>query len=242
MENNLREVVDYLIKEGEEKVKTFEIDGKTFANRRLEKIEVIEPMAAAVTLTTLTGLIDYIKAGVDGLKDKTLILHVVNPELIYLQSEMRGDKRRETYIQCEAILPNNITIENFMDTERFSIMLQSSFVENEDRNILLKIVGNIVEDTVRTTVDDGVSQMVTAKTGVATQGNVVVPNSVTLAPFRTFPEVQQPESKFVFRLKEGPKAALFQADGGAWRNETMKRIKDYLETSLKELPNIKIIS
>lgn len=64
---------------------------------------------------------------------------------------------------------------------------------------------------------------------------VVVPNPVTLAPYRTFVEVKQPESKFVFRMRkseEGPQAALFEADGGAWKIEAMQRVKEFLEDKL----------
>ncbi|OSA97223.1 hypothetical protein B2H85_16310, partial [Clostridium botulinum] len=65
---------------------------------------------------------------------------------------------------------------------------------------------------------------------------------VALAPYRTFPEVQQPTSKFIFRMQQGPKAAIFEADGGAWRNQAMQSIKAYLQEELKEIQNINIIS
>ena len=49
--------------------------------------------------------------------------------------------------------------------------------------------------------------------------DVKVPNPVTLRPFRTFIEVEQPESKFIFRMREGGRCAIFEADGahGSWR-------------------------
>jgi len=72
--------------------------------------------------------------------------------------------------------------------------------------------------------------------------DVLVPNPVVLAPFRTFPEVIQPESKFIFRMQSGPQAALFEADGGAWRNEAMGRIKTYLEEQLNVIESIRVIS
>jgi len=71
--------------------------------------------------------------------------------------------------------------------------------------------------------------------------NIKVPNPVVLAPFRTFREIAQPESKFVFRMQQGPRCALFEADGGAWRLEAMKRSKAYLEEELEGL-EIPIIS
>lgn len=42
-------------------------------------------------------------------------------------------------------------------------------------------------------------------------------------------------------MKEGPRCALFEADGGIWRNEAIKNIKAYFEKSLKtEISNGKI--
>ncbi|MFX4306338.1 hypothetical protein F8N00_13185 [Exiguobacterium sp. A1_3_1] len=100
--------------------------------------------------------------------------------------------------------------------------------------MILKMVGNLKEDNVRGVGDDGISQAVTMKTGVATVADVKVVNPVTLAPYRTFIEVDQPESKFVLRMQNGPRVALFEADGGAWKNEAIRNIEDYLMEALSE--------
>ena len=121
-------------------------------------------------------------------------------------------------------------------------MLQSAFVDNKDKSILLKYTGLVQDDAVKTIGDNGVSQAVTIKTGVASVGQAEVPNPVTLAPYRTFPEIIQPESKFIFRMKEGPSAALFEADGGAWRNQAILGIKEYLKEALKDNENVEIIA
>ena len=84
--------------------------------------------------------------------------------------------------------------------------------------------------------DDGVTQQITAKTGIKLE-NVPVPNPVRLAAFRTFREVEQPESVYVLRLRRGPKlpqVALFIADGDAWKLEAMTRVFDFLKGALPE--------
>jgi len=48
-------------------------------------------------------------------------------------------------------------------------------------------------------------------------------------------------SKFVFRMQNGPRAALYEADGGAWRLAAMKNIKAYLENELQGY-SVKVIS
>ena len=70
--------------------------------------------------------------------------------------------------------------------------------------------------------------------------DVVVPNPVRLKPYRTFAEVDQPESNYVFRIseqnddKKTPIFKLVEADGGLWKNEAMQNIKKYLEVELKK--------
>lgn len=237
-----KEALEYLVELGREYDPTIEVDGRTYSTQNIQLVK--DPKPAQIETTTLTALVDYLKSDMDE-KYGTLLVHVVSPSEVRLHSELRSDQDRETYIVCKALTPNNIVFNRFSDTEQFNIMLQSSFVENEDRQILLKVTGTIQDKAVKEVGDDGVSQAVTIKTGVAKVGDVVVPNPVLLAPFRTFPEIEQPESKFIFRMQSGPSAALFEADGGAWRNEAMKRIKEYLTVELiekAELKGIEIIS
>lgn len=232
--------IQYLVETGEQKLVTQEINGQTYSNKRLERITL--PTPSTIKATTLTALVDYIKSNHDKKCSESLLVHVISPSEVALLSELRPDYNRENYMTCEALLPDNIYFDRFIDTEQFNIMLQSSFIENQDRNLLLKVTGCIKDSAVKEIGDDGVSQAATIKTGVASVNDVIVPNPVKLAPFRTFPEIEQPESKFIFRMRTGPQAALYEADGGAWRNEAMIRIKAFLQEELKELTNIKVIS
>ncbi|MCM0648664.1 hypothetical protein NBE98_09785 [Clostridium swellfunianum] len=233
-----RQALEYLVNLGE--VKILDVDGKKFSSKELYPVR--DPKPSKLIVATLTALVDYLKSNVDKKSSEKLLIHVISPDKVALYSELREDKEREIYMQCEALTPNNIRYNNFMDTESFNIMLQSSFVDNNDKTILLKVTGNVKEENVQQVGDDGVSQAVAIRTGVASVANVVVPNPVTLAPFRTFPEIKQPESKFIFRMQSGPRAALYEADGGAWRNEAMNRIKEYLQDMLVDVENIEIIS
>ena len=234
-----REALEYLVNLGEKKEPIIELDQGTFSRVSLNR--VTEPVASKLTVSTLTGLVDYIKTNVDHLEGK-LLIQVKSPEEVALYSPLNADREREKYVSAEAILPNNVAYERFLDTERFNIMLQSAFVDDEDKSKLLKYTALITDDTVKNFGDDGISQKVTVKTGVVSVSDAVVPNPVTLAPFRTFPEVEQPESKFIFRMKEGPSAALFEADGGAWRNKAILNIKAYLEKELEHNHNVEIIA
>lgn len=233
-----RQALEYLVNLGE--VKILDVDGKKFSSKEIYPVR--DPKPSKLIVSTLTALVDYLKSNVDKKSSEKLLIHVISPDKVALYSELREDKDREAYIQCEALTPNNIRYNNFIDAESFNIMLQSSFVDNNDKALLLKVTGCIKEDAIKAVSDDGVSQAATIKTGVASVADVKVPNPVTLAPYRTFPEIKQPESKFIFRMQSGPRAALYEADGGAWRNEAMNRIKEYLQDMLAEVKNIEIIS
>lgn len=232
-----REALEYLVGLGV--VEILEVDGQKYSTKKLNHVK--EPKAEGLITTTLTALVDYVKSGIDE-KFSKLLVHVVSPSEVALYSELRTDNERECYMVCKALTPNNIKYNSFLDAETFNIMLQSSFIENESKALLLKVVGNVKEENVQTVGDDGVSQAVGIRTGVASTTNVIVPNPVVLAPFRTFPEVRQPESKFIFRMQSGPRAAIYEADGGAWRNEAMYLIKEYLKLMLKDIEGIEIIS
>ena len=235
----IKGAIELLIREGEGKFIKENIHGATYTNKNLERIQV--PMANAIKTTTLTSIVDYIKENVDSSSDENIIIHVESYNEVSIKKELNLDRKRECLMRAEALTPQ-ITTNRFTDTESFNIMLQSSFVDNDDRNKLLKVSGNIQDKTVKQVSDDGTSQAVTIKAGVANVADVRVPNQVLLAPFRTFPEVKQPESKFIFRMKDGPSCALYEADGGAWRNVAMENIKTYLKANLAEFKNVKIIS
>ena len=238
MENS-KEALEYLVNLGVETDPIVETDLGIYTKIDLKRMKV--PKAAPLGVTTLTGFVEYIKSDFD-LTSGKLLVQVKSPSSVVLYSPLNEDREREEYIEATAILPSNIVYNRFMSTEQFNIMLQSSFVDAGDKNVMLKYTGLIKDSAVKETGDDGISQKVTIKTGIASVGEAIVPNPVTLAPYRTFPEVAQPESKFIFRMQEGPQAALYEADGGAWRNEAMKNIKEYLEKELTGLENISIIS
>jgi hypothetical protein len=231
-----KEALQYIV--GLDKAEILEINGQKYSTKGLSHIE--HPKPDTIEITTLTGLVDYIKSDIDSLIKTELLVQVVSPTLVKLHSKILDDANRVLFISAKAQLPNT-TLGTFMPVENFIIMLQSSFVENEDSESILKVVGNITEENVRTTGDDGISQSVTARTGIAKVGNVVLPNPVILRPYRTFVEVDQPVSKFIFRMQDGPKAALIEADGGAWKSTAMWNIKEYLEVELKDT-GVKIIS
>lgn len=222
----IKEALQYIT--GLANQKTMEINGQQYSNQSLQLIK--RPTPAAITVRSLSGFVDYIKSEYDA--PGALMVHVESPTKVSAFTTFNDDYNRKTLIEAEALLPK-IHFSTWTDVEEFNIQLQSLFHPNDTRAALLKLVGNVREDAEQSYADDGVTQRVTAKTGIATVGEVSVPNPVVLLPYRTFIEVQQPESLFVFRLQKGPRAALYEADGGAWKVEAMDTIHSYLREHLK---------
>ena len=230
-----REALDYLMEQGiKPKERQLRINGEDYIINKDGEPVLVEPVIykakEPIRLNTLSGLVDYIKSNIDDFDD--LILHVVDEKLVELKGKLQPNGDRELLAVATAIIPE-FAFDLYMDIELFNIALQSKFVKTDDRDILLKVVGNLKEDNVRSTGDDGISQAVTIKSGIATAENIKVPNPVILAPYRTFVEVEQPESKFIFRMQSGPRGAIFEGDGGLWRVEAIKTIAKYLEVRLE---------
>ncbi|HDR3524224.1 hypothetical protein OCD90_25825 [Bacillus pacificus] len=223
----IKAAIEYVVGLGNARIE--EINGQKLSTQPMHVIK--KPTAKTITVNNLSGLVAYIKSKFDG--DHPLMVHIESPTSVSCFTQINNDYNRSDFIQVEALLPR-FSFERYHDSENFNISLQSAFVPNTDRDLMLKVVGNIKEEAVNTVGDDGVSQSVVAKMGVATVGNVKVPNPVLLKPYRTFVEVEQPESNFIFRMRKGPECALFEADGGAWKLEAIDNIKEYLTAELAE--------
>jgi len=229
----LQYVADLAVDAQEIRVK--EICGKTYAIGGLTRYDK-RPKAAAITARSLTSLADYI--GDCGTEfPGAMIIHITGPTTVRLMSTLDVEREREVLFEVKAEV-SEFQFDKWYDQERMMIELQSSFQKNDDLGILLKATGNIKQKNDQSYSDDGCTQIATMTVGVATQENVIVPNPVELIPYRTFQEVEQPASKFVFRIgdKEVPAFKLVEAENGIWKNEAIANIKSYLVEALSKMP------
>ena len=234
----LKEAMQYIVNLSAPSVQ--EINGETWSDKELYRIDY-SPKAITIEMTTLTSLVSYIKSHFDEMSN--MIIHVKSPTRAQMYSVLDKDRRRETMVEVNAQLPS-FNFDRYIDHESFCIGLQSKFQPTNDRELLLKFAGTVESGTVAEYGDDGVTQKATVKTGIASKGEAIVPNPVIMKPYRTFLEVDQPESRFVFRMQDkgGVQCALFEADGGAWKMEAMLNIKTYLEKELEGLDGFLVIS
>jgi hypothetical protein len=229
--------------------KIITVDGREFTTRPVHEIPS-EPSVETLQLTTLTGLVEYLNEVQDLplVKADITAVHVLSPFEVRAVTRL-GEKYLSRDMVARATVSSAVdqsrfSFNQYHDHETFIVSLLSLFEDRADRTKVLRLVGNIADENVRQFSDNGVTQSVVARSGVVKVAEVEVPNPVTLAPFRTFPEVEQPASLFVLRLKKGregeqPHAALFEADGGRWRLAAMRSIKVWLT---ERLPGVTVVA
>jgi hypothetical protein len=212
-----------------------EIGERHYTVRNLRPIE--EPRAPTLPFRTLTGLVDYIRSGIDKPNLTEHVLHVAQPSVVGLLSELHPLDRKREFLAGAELQEEGFPFDEWQDQENALIGIQTLFVDTTQRAALLKALGTMTADEIQTHMDDGVTQRVTAAAGVALADRRDLPSPISLAPFRTFREVDQPESLFVVRVrKQGERlaVALFEADGGAWKLEAVKRVAAWLREAVPE--------
>lgn len=237
--DNIKEAIAYIAKLAveAEKPEQIEIVGRTYCTKPLTRYDVPD-MAAPIKATTLTSLIDYIKESREELRD-CMIIQVVSPTKVLLYSGLLEERNRETLFEVNALLPR-FRYGDAYEQEEFLISMQSCFKASDDRETVTLFAGNIVNTQEMAFSDNGTSQQATMKTGITTKENVLVPNPVRLIPYRTFLEVEQPSSDFVFRVSEGhygPVFKLVAADGGVWESRAIENVRNYIDEALKDIPD-----
>lgn len=245
----IQKALEYIVNLGKTNITDVTLpDGtvQTYSDKPLCPLKKVIPLAYSIHMHTLTSLVAYIKGNIDSMAEK-MIVEVTGPTEVLLYSQLNTYREREYMVAVTARTPD-FSFDKFMDKESFCISLQSKFIDDDasDRALLLKFAGTVENGTVTQYGDDGVTQKATVKTGIASKGEALVPNPVKLRPYRTFLEVKQPVSEFIFRMREGHlgevQCAIFEADGGAWVMNATKAVREYLEFELAEYPQFTVIS
>ncbi len=230
-----KDALEYLVGLGNPKL--VEVGDRPYTGIRLEPIK--DPIATPITVHTLTGLVDYFNVEeIEEIKGNSFI-QIASPTEVNLYGHIQHPwKSRDHFFTVKMFECNTFPFGSYIDHEQFVIQLQSRFVQDDTTAAILKIVGNLSDENVKTVIDDGVSQSAHVKTGLRAEDKMV-PNPVALRPYRTFPEIEQPASKFILRLKSGkgelPQVALFDADNGQWKLEAIQSIKLWLKERLPEM-------
>lgn len=117
--------------------------------------------------------------------------------------------------------------------EEAQIAMRTRFQETADTIYALKLLSDICCGAKVIYNDNGIATTVTTQKGVALQSNEQIRPIITLKPYRTFQEVEQPESIFLIRVNERG-ITFTEADGGMWKLKARQTVKAFLEEQLAE--------
>ena len=235
----IKEAIDRIIELA--KPEKIEINGETYSNQHLHRIPETIPVET-LDLNSLQGLVNYIQHNIETEFDSDkCMLHIVTPTQVTLISTLNNDLKRDVYVNAVAPL-TEFRYGKKYPTEEFVINMQANFTDyqiSNDKAVILKFAGTVKNGSVTEYGDDGISQKATVKVGVASLADAEVPSPCHLYPYRTFVEVPQPGSNFIFRLFDngnaGVECALYEADGGAWRLEAKENIYKFLHDELERI-------
>lgn len=235
------------------KPQTIEIKDKTYyvdPRGKLDRIMTDQEMLETVSpphfeFLTLTALANFINENPDNFEPGQVVID--SPLQVSWHGNVKTgvrEKKRFLYAFARQDETNYIFGDineseakgPWYQLEMFVIALQSQFVQTETVSDIIRYLSDLHNEKVVNVNDDTFTQKLQIKTGITTKSEVEIKNPVKLAPYRTFMEVEQPESDFVLRFREskgiGIECALFEADGLGWRLDAMRYISSFLEYKL----------
>ena len=215
-------------------------DGRKLWSKTGSPIEEpsVKPVATVKTLSALLGVFDGPE--LSNMNKDFLQVIIDDEHRVSVKSSVdKIWKKRDTFIQAvyDSI---EFPFGRQLDQEGFVIASQCLFSDGADKKSVIDFVSSIASEEVMQSEDNGVAQSVVTKTAAhGRKESTRVGPIVTLKPFRTFPDVDQPESQFLLRFTQRkgalPLIALHEADGGKWRIQATKNIAEFLRAQLDDM-------
>jgi len=228
----IQQALEYLV--GLTQNKTYNIDGYNYSDRDLVLIKEDKPAPKSITVSTISSVAALIRR-----EEKHFVLptfvEVLSPRelVVYSTYDTEGEYNRHEYYRAKCNAP--MFSPGWNEREDIIIKLMSLFDKTADLDYVLDLISKITQNSSIETADNGITQKVTAREGVELKNTTTIKPIISLKPYRTFLEVEQPESKFLLRVGERLKVGLLEADGGKWTLDAKKNIADYFARELKDL-------
>jgi hypothetical protein len=227
-------------------------EGKLYVDKGLHVIQ--PPEAPLVNCMTLQGLVDLLSQRIEDVSlSSDTFVHIESPTSVAIISR-KSDTFGRRQVFARTIYPKSCTpfaFGTWHNPENFIIAAQQSFqrvkIEQDDGSFakdldyVLGIASSISAESIASNDDDGIAQRVALKQGVVLKTDATLRPLVSLAPYRTFAEIDQVISKFVFRARikdDQVHLALFEGDGGRWCLGAVSAIKTWLAAQIQGVPII----
>ena len=219
-----------------------EVEGKKYVPHAMYEVESPTKRPQAVEVNTLFSLVEFAKA--EGINNEWKApggyFAVISENMgvsIYSGFKEAQDKQRTLVARAK----NNFQpfqFDKFYPSEIFNIMLQTRFVYEKGEAIaLFQNMSKLQIDEGINLSDDGMTTKITVRRGMsaASLDTEIMKTRFPLAPYRIFPECDQPISDFLVRIKgskeEGAHIGLWETDGGLWQFQAksiiIAKLQDY---------------
>ncbi len=224
----LKEFAQYLVSLKDNK--TYDIHGDTYSDRELVRVEPHIDRPVCLSVTGLDSIVKLVRNELDMFENLPVFIRVDGADRVSVFTTYDDVMCRDSLYTAKCDVPG--FRDGFREHEKAIIELRSRFVPGEGVDYLLDLLSRVSKDNGVTTRDNGVSQEVEARQGISLKTMVQVKPRVSLRPYRTFLEVEQPESEFLLRLDDEGNVGLFKADGGMWQQTAKASIAAWFEEKL----------
>ena len=200
-----------------------------------------------IHLHSLSGLVSVIRNEiVEYADDSTIYLGAQSPLPIYLEAYGFNEVKcftapvpalgfeRITLYHVKATDVDEWKADTTMTYEEALIAVRTRFQHTPDSEYLLRLLSNISNGAKITCNDNGVASTILMQKGVALQEGELIRPIVKLRPYRTFQELEQPESEFHIRVSERG-IRFVEADGSMWKLAARKSIAAFMSEELADM-------
>lgn len=207
----------------------FLVDGNDYA-----QIKKDLEYPGRIELSSLDALVAFVKT--EAIRNhKMVYITIPDHKTVQCFSQPYGDLRMERVYLYTA---NATDVPGWgekvaLGFEEALIALRTRFQPTNDTDYALKLLSDITTGSKVTYNDNGVATSVVTKKGIDLQSNAAIRPIINLRPYRTFQEVQQPQSQFLIRINER-NITFIEADGGMWKLTARNTVKEYLSKALEE--------
>jgi hypothetical protein len=232
------------------------IDGTTYTDKPVYRLPAppakpnteMSPDPVA-TLSTLNGLISILRAegGELAMQNGNIFILVKSATEIVVFTTFRP---RDFELETGKILPYGkrqnlygvkfappqIKLNANLTYEQAIIQLNSLFEKTDERDELIKAISSIDRTDSGGIEDNGISQTVTAKSGVALKNKTTIKPIWKLKPYRSFVEAPLAEVSLLLRVNEHFEVGLHECDGGKWELDAKENIKRFIEDKIFDFP------
>lgn len=215
-----------------------QVDGRTFAiggSAGVEEIRSEIDRPDTISLNSLDALVKLVRSEAVRVENP---LYITVPDHLTVRcfGQPNPDARfiRQVYYEARATDVPGWDNKVSLPFEEMQIALRTRFQETEDTPYVQKLLSDISTGAKVTYNDNGVATTVVTKKGIDLQSNQTIRPIVSLRPYRTFQEVEQPESVFLIRINDRG-ITFLEADGGMWKLAARQTIKAFLEEKLAGL-------